>query len=238
MRLRRIVDWMRFQRWRLQDSLQDLIRGRAHRQTAFQRIHDQNLWGDRESVSGSGSGAAATSVIRRELPGLLQRYGVRSVLDAPCGDVYWMKELAGTLDRYVGVDIVPDLVQRNVTSHGTDSMSFLCADIAVDPLPYADLVLCRDCFIHLPTRMIRGALQNFRATGARYLLLTNDRQAESYRDIPIGSFRPVDFTRPPFSFPTPIDALSEDETGNRQLCLWELQSLPVDWVGASPASKA
>jgi hypothetical protein len=110
-------------------------------------------------------------------------------------------------------------------------VSFICADIAADPLPTADLVLCRDCFIHLPTRMIRGALKNFRATGTRYLLLTSERRAEPYHDIPIGSFRPVDFTRPPFSFPTPICTLSEEETGNRQLCLWELHSLPVEWVG-------
>jgi len=45
------------------------------------------------------------------------------------------------------------------------------------PAPGADPVLCRDCFIHLPTRLIRAALRNFRATGARYLLLTNDRNA-------------------------------------------------------------
>jgi len=186
------------------------------------------LWGDPESVSGSGSGSAATSVIRGELPGLFQRYGVRSVLDAPCGDFYWIEEIAKALDLYVGVDIVPDLIKRNETRHGTDRVLFICADIAVDPLPSVDLVLCRDCFIHLPTRMIRSALRNFRTTGARYLLLTSDRDAESYHDIPIGSFRRVNFTRPPFSFPAPLCTLSEDATGSRQLCLWEMQSLLVE----------
>jgi SAM-dependent methyltransferase len=227
MGVKRIADRIRFQVWRLRDSLRDRVRGKAHRQAAFQRIHDQNLWGDPESVSGTGSGEAATSVIRRELPGLFQRYGVRSVLDAPCGDFYWIKEVARTLDRYVGVDIVPDLIKRNAATHSTDTVSFVCGDLAVDPLPSADLVLCRDCFIHLPTRMIRGALRNFQATGARYLLLTSDRDAEPYHDIPIGSFRPVNFTRPPFSFPAPLCTLSEEETGSRRLCLWELQSLPI-----------
>jgi SAM-dependent methyltransferase len=228
MGMKRMVVETRFQFWRWRDLIRDQFYGKAHRQAVFRRIHDRNLWGDPESVSGTGSGSAATSSIRRELPGLFQRYGVRSVLDAPCGDFNWMKEVAEALDRYVGVDIVPDLIERNAINHGAETVSFICADIAVDPLPMADLVLCRDCFIHLPTRMIRSALRNFRATGSRYLLLTSDGQAEPYRDIPIGSFRPVNFTQAPFSFPTPLCTLSEQETGNHQLCLWELRSLPVE----------
>jgi hypothetical protein len=139
-----------------------------------------------------------------------------------------MNEVAKLLDRYVGVDIVPELIEQNVSIHQTETVSFLCADIATDPLPSADLVLCRDGFIHLPTRLIRAALRNFCATGARYLLLTSDRDAEPYYDIPVGSFRRINFTRPPFMFPDPIWALSEEESGSRQLCLWELPSLPVE----------
>ncbi len=106
-------------------------------------------------------------------------------------------------------------------------MSFLCADIAADPLPRADLILCRDCFIHLPTRLIVGALRNFRASGARYLLLTSDRTTQKYQDIPVGSYRPINFTRPPFSFPAPERLVNEDESGSRQLGLWDLQALPL-----------
>jgi hypothetical protein len=231
-RLKQISAGVRFQFWRLRDSFRDRVGGKAYRQATFRRIHDQNLWGGLESVSGMGSGSAATSTIRRELPGLFLRYGIRSVLDAPCGDFYWMKEIAGKLDRYVGVDIVPDLIERNTAAHASDTVSFVCADIALDRLPRADLVLCRDCLIHLPTRLIRRALRNFRSSGAHYLMLTSDRDAGPFHDIPLGSFRRVDFSRPPFSFPIPVCALAEDETGSRQLCLWELHSLPVEWVGS------
>ena len=231
--MKRTTDWIRFRFWLLRDSLKNQIRGKAHRQTVFQQIYDQNLWGDTESVSGTGSGTVATKAIRCDLPALLERFGVRSVLDAPCGDFYWMNEIAKSVQNYVGVDIVPSLINRNVTIYGAPTVSFIKADITGDPLPCADLVLCRDCFIHFPTRMIRRTLRNFRATGARYLLMTNDRDAEPYHDIPIGSFRRVNFTHDPFSFPAPICSLSEDESDSRQLCLWEFQSLPVKWVGSS-----
>jgi hypothetical protein len=216
----------RFELWKLRDAVLDRARGKAHRQDVFERIHQQNLWGDADSVSGPGSGVAATEAVRRSLPALLARHGVRSVVDAPCGDFNWMRDVAPTLDRYVGVDIVPALIERNTLAYGTGGVSFLCADVTTDPLPATDLVLCRDCLIHLPTRLIHAALRNFRTSGARYLLLTNDRGADRYYDIPVGSFRRIDFTRGPFSFPAPLDTLQENAAG-RELGLWELAALPL-----------
>jgi hypothetical protein len=228
MKLKRITDGLRFQFWRLRDWMRDRVHGKAHRIRVFQRIHGGNLWADPESVSGTGSGLAATEAVRRELPDLFRRLGVRTVLDAPCGDFFWMRHVVGSLERYTGVDIVPELVQWNTAAYGSERVSFLCADIAADPLPQADLVLCRDCFIHLPTRMVRATLRNFRSSGAKYLLLTSNRDAERYHDIPIGSFRPINFSREPFNFPPPLAALNEEATGSSQLCLWELMSLPAE----------
>jgi hypothetical protein len=219
------LDTLRLHAWRFRDALQHRVRGRAHRRHIFERIYEQNLWGDPESASGGGSGTAATDVIRRELPALLARYGIRSLLDAPCGDFHWMRHVAGSLDRYLGVDIVRDLVERNTRLYGSERIQFVCSDIVVDRLPSADAVLCRDCFIHLPTRLIRAALANFRVSGIQYLLLTNDRDVESYHDIPIGSFRRVNFEHAPFSFPPPLAVVNESPNGDRQLCLWEIESL-------------
>ena len=42
-------------------------------QQRFQRIHDTNLWGAAESVSGLGSEIDATATLRAELPALLQQ---------------------------------------------------------------------------------------------------------------------------------------------------------------------
>jgi hypothetical protein len=218
------IDAARGSFWRIRDSLRDRLQ-ESHRRDVFSRIHVNNSWGDQESVSGRGSGTLATEAIREQLPEIFTRYRVRSLLDAPCGDFHWMRHVAGRLDRYIGVDIVPNLIEQNIRAYGTTTISFLCADIAADWLPSADLVLCRDCLIHLPTRLIKQAVNNFRATGSKYLLLSNDREVVSYHDIAIGSFRPINFRRPPFSFPEPLDVVRESGSGSRQLCLWDLQSL-------------
>ena len=101
----------------------------------FQRIHDTNLWGAAESISGLGSEFDATAVLRAELPGLLRRLGVRTLLDAPCGDGGWI----ATTDlgvRVIGVDVVPDLVAA-LQRRGALNRDYLLADITCDPLPAA-----------------------------------------------------------------------------------------------------
>jgi len=226
------ADWLRYRFWCFRDALRDRFLGRRHRRNVFQRIYEGNLWDDPESVSGTGSGSVATAAIRGELRRLFEKLGVKSILDAPCGDFFWMKEIASDLERYWGVDIVPALVEKNQRDHGTAKITFQYADIATDPLPAADLVMCRDCFIHLPTRMILDALENFRASGARYLLLTCDLDAGPYRDIPIGSFRPVNFLNAPFLFPEPRESIQEVQGESRRLCLWEFTTVPVFSAGA------
>src|SRR5215213_5906369 len=78
-------------------------------QAQFTDIYRRNLWGEAESVSGSGSTMAETEDIRGYLPELLQRLGARSLLDIPCGDFHWMKTVDLGIDRYIGADIVPEL---------------------------------------------------------------------------------------------------------------------------------
>ena len=206
--------------------MSDRVLRKRHRQTVFANTYTRNLWGDSESRSGPGSSLAATALLRRELPGLLKQLGGGTLLDAGCGDFVWIREAVAQIDRYIGIDIVPDLIKQNTALYGSERVQFLSLDITLDPLPHADIILCRDCLIHLPTRHIVSALRNFRATEARYLLLTNDSSAGEYHDIPVGSFRSIDFKRSPFCFPGPDLCLDEDCGGQRQLNVWAFARIP------------
>src|SRR5437870_5114626 len=76
----------------------------------FARIYERNHWSGSESLSGPGSSMDETGAVRRALPDLVSRLGVRRMVDIPCGDFHWMKELDLDLDAYIGVDIVGSLV--------------------------------------------------------------------------------------------------------------------------------
>src|SRR5215208_2185529 len=76
----------------------------------FRRIYETNLWGAPASASGLGSELDATAALRTELPRLLERLQVTSLLDAPCGDAGWINR--AELDvQYLGVDIVAPLIE-------------------------------------------------------------------------------------------------------------------------------
>lgn len=219
----------RLSRWR--DRLRERRHGKEYRQRVFIRIHDENLWGDHRSISGGGSAPESTRAICEQLPTLWKRHGIRTLVDAPCGDFLWMREIVHHLDDYTGLDIVPALIEKNQAEHGTDRVRFACADLTSDPLPQADAILCRDCLMHLPTRLIRAALTNFRASGARYVFLTSDGDAAPYYDIPTGRFRRINLFQPPFNFPPPLDLIQEDPAGERlarTLNLWRLADLPAE----------
>ena len=216
------LDRARTRCWRLRDAVLDSVFGTERRRKIFEDFYRRNAWNDPSSRSGSGSNLDATADIRRALPELWRQLGVRSLLDAPCGDFFWMRSIVGNLDEYVGVDIARPLIEQN-QAFASDRIRFAVADLATDPLPACDMILCRDCFIHLPTRLIRTALANFSRSGARWILLTTTPGA-AYEDIPIGSCRPVDLTAPPFSLPQPEWSI-EDGGSGRLLGLWPVHAL-------------
>src|SRR5262249_20122197 len=135
-------------------------------------IYRTNAWNEQESVSGRGSTLARTKVIMSQLPLLLQELQAESLLDAACGDFNWMRYVELGPVNYTGVDVVPDLISRNQQRYQDARRTFLALDITRDRLPETDVILCRDCLIHLSFRSINAALSTFRRTSATHLLCT------------------------------------------------------------------
>src|SRR6185295_15560120 len=99
--------------------------------------------------------------------------------------------------------IVAEMIERNRRTFGNAQREFHCLDITADKLPRADLVLCRDCLVHLSFKDVFRALENIRRSGARFLLTTTFSKREQNRDIETGNWRPLNLERAPFSMPPP-----------------------------------
>ena len=139
----------------------------------FTSIFYANLWGGKESASGLGSDLDQTDRIIKEIPHLIQKFSIKSLLDAPCGDFWWMHHTdLSELDLYIGIDIVGGLIDKNKKLYGNEIKLFLHKNIITDPLPKVDLILCRDCFVHLTFNQIFLTLRNIKLSGSKYLLLT------------------------------------------------------------------
>jgi len=175
----------------------------------FTRLYETNLWDGAESRSGVGSSLAATERIRRELPPLLHRLGVRRLLDVPCGDFHWMRHVELGDVEYVGGDIVAELVAENERRWGAPGRRFVQVDLTAGPLPPADAVLSRDCLVHLSYDHVRRALATVKASGARWLITTTFLDLAANRDVADGDWRPLNLQRPPFSLPAPAAVIVE-----------------------------
>lgn len=195
----------------------------------FDRIYRMNLWRGDESRCGPGSSLEETAVVRAELPGIVRRLGVRSLLDIPCGDFFWMKEVPLSLDAYIGAEVVSRLARDNTERYGAPNRSFVCLDIRDDPLPRVDLVLCRDCLDHFCIADIQQALANIVRSGATYLLATTYPDRELNPDIRSGDWRPLNLLQPPFGLPDPMELVNEGSSKpgypDKSLGLWRIRDI-------------
>jgi SAM-dependent methyltransferase len=204
-------------------------------QRVFDHIRRVNLWQSQESASGRGSELACTAPLRAALPDLFQQFGIRSILDAPCGDFNWMQHVPLAGIAYTGMDIVPDLIDRNQQRYATPSIQFSVGDITKDVLPPVDLIVSRDCLVHLSLQDACRALHQFQQSGSRYLLTTTYPHTSINRDAPTGSWKPLNLCQPPFNFPDPLRLLPDpsDDTGanlDKSMGLWNLQTLTLPAV--------
>ena len=200
--------------------------------SVFTEIYHENQWKGGESRSGQGSSLNQTKIIIESLPEISNKLDVISILDIPCGDFNWMSRVQLGHIKYTGGDIVPEVIKHNLENFGEKGRSFICINLIEDLLPNVDLVFCRDCLVHLPFKDIRSSINNIKRSGARYLMTTTFVNVQNNHDIAIGDFRPLNFERAPFNFPTPLLILNEGCTESngvhldKSLGIWKVFDLP------------
>jgi hypothetical protein len=202
---------------------------------AFRDIHRRHHWAGSASPSGAGAAEEQTARLRTELPALLAELGARTLLDLPCGDYSWMATVDLPVQRYIGGDLVPELIAPLERRFGDARRRFVVLDLRSDPLPAADLLLCRDCLVHLSLADIRLALRNVARSRIPYLLTTTFPDGAENEEIVTGDWRVLDLESPPFSFPPALRLLNEGCTegdgrfADKSLALWrvsDIASLP------------
>jgi SAM-dependent methyltransferase len=218
----------RFRQSRLGNALM-ASRGKSMREV-FTDIYHHNLFGGTVSRSGTGSDLIQTAEIRRRLPAFLKEFGVQSVLDIPCGDFHWMKEVEIDVD-YTGADLVAEMIQKNQQLYGNEKRRFVTLDVVRDDLPKVDLVFCRDVLVHLSFNDALAALQNIKRSGSDYLLTTTFTARDSNIDIQTGQWRPLNLEKAPFNLQPLLAIINEKCTegdgswGDKSLGLWKVCDL-------------
>jgi len=187
----------------------------------FRLIYKKNFWSSKESRSGLGSEKINTINIKKGIIKIINDNKIKNILDAPCGDFNWIKDILDENLQYTGADIVKELIDENSKKYQKKNISFLELDITTDSLPDADLMICRDCLIHLSFEKIKLFFDNFKKSNIRFLLLTSYKFKDTQKkitnlDIPDGEFREIDMSEPPFILPEPIIKIQDKDEQTRE----------------------
>lgn len=171
---------------------------------------------DGETPCGAGSTLASTERVRAELPEIFDKYSIRSINDAGCGDFHWVEKLkllfkSKKID-YLGYDIIDR--KRRV-------LPFQELEITSETMRRADLIICRDVLFHLSNELVEAAIKQFRKSKSRYLLATTSPGDNSLREDTVEKFQPVDLESDPFNLGEPLLKVHEPQF-RRYLGLWEL----------------
>lgn len=179
-------------------------------QNKFEDIYRTNFWGSDEDNGGSGDGSnsAATQYTMSCIRAVVNKYELTSMVDAPCGGMYWMPTLLRDLRddfpdfSFLGVDIVRSVIQANQAKFANESwMQFDVLDFTQNAVPDdVQLIHCRDALQHLPTEKAIDAMELFSKSKARFLLVGSYFGVDNTnRRINAGEYYDINLTLEPFS---------------------------------------
>lgn len=166
----------------------------------FTEIYRSKVWGD-----GSGGGSVPDvarpyiSFMSTVILGAMCSHRYFTVLDIGCGDGAIADQIDWYNAMYVGIEASTcELAEMG----GQPLHIFQNFDALTDPLPAADLVLCKEVMQHLSNEQVQLLLD--RTAHYQRRLFTNSKpgpEVTENEDIDTGGFRPVDLSLPPFNQP-------------------------------------
>ncbi len=151
---------------------------------AMTQIYEQHFWGGNDFDFYSGEGSHKPDIINPYLEAVTSFLHAfespLTVCDLGCGDFNIGKHLVTYTKKYLAIDIVESLIERNKYVFKADNLEFFCLDIAKDNLPEADCIIIRQVLQHLSNTEIRSITQKLKAY--KYIILTEH--------LPNGNFTP------------------------------------------------
>jgi SAM-dependent methyltransferase len=162
----------------------------------FSEIYENGAWGQTQAFdSGSGSRGAAGEPYISLVRALIAETRARRAVDIGCGDFRIASGFVDALETYVGIDVVPSLIERNRAEFGRPGVSFIALDAAASEVPDGDICFIRQVLQHLSNAEIAAILE--RCSKFPVVVVTEhwpspQRQRRPNRDKPHGGDTRVD----------------------------------------------
>jgi len=165
----------------------------------FQEIYATNEW---RHGSGEGSLPEHNQGYIRFVEGFIRDHNIRNIVDLGCGDWQFSRYIDWQRAEYVGMDIVPEVIEANRARFRRPGVEFVLYDGNISDIPPADLLITKDVLQHWSHAAIGALLPRFNQY--RHVLVTNCVNPHGptlNEEIPDGGFRYLDLRLAPFHLP-------------------------------------
>ena len=182
------------------DIFQNIYLNERWSRTSNEEIELSEKFGfDHVPESGAGSVVAYSQPWINAVNEYIAKDDVQTILDIGSGDFNLSKELDLLGKTYIGLDVAPYIYEKTSVAYTTSNVSFMLGDAVTMDLPAADLIICKDVFIHQDNASILTLLEKVEAT-AKYALIANCYlPSVDNPDTENGIYRPLNLDTAPFN---------------------------------------
>jgi len=170
--------------WNFKKYFIDLNFKKKNTEDIFSEIYKKNFWGRKKNnVFYSGPGSHDFSIVDQYVFFLKEYFSnkkINTIVDLGCGDYNIGKQIFSIGKKYIGCDIVEELINYNNKNYGSDNITFKNINIIIDNLPDGDVCIIRQVFQHLSNNQIATVLKKLYKY--RYIVITEH--------LPLQEFEP------------------------------------------------
>ena len=128
---------------------------------SMRKIYLKKWWGGKAEFY-SGRGSHDSHIIDPYINFVIkfvEENKISSIVDLGCGDFNIGSKIYKYVQKYIAIDVVPELVEFNRSIYRSDNLHFLCLDAIEDQLPPGDIILIRQVLQHLTNSEIQSILK-------------------------------------------------------------------------------
>ena len=129
----------------------------------FKRVYEQKIWNKTSDLDfDSGPGSHNVDILKPYLDAIISFLNENRnmvIIDLGCGDFNVGSNLVKFSKKYIAIDVVGDLIDRNKNLYKSNRLIFKKIDVVYEDIPRGDCILIKEVFQHITNKEIKMILK-------------------------------------------------------------------------------
>ena len=149
----------------------------------FTKIYDEKIWNKESTLTyNSGPGSHEHQIIKpyvSKVINFLNKNIGLTVIDLGCGDFNIGSKIFKHAKKYIAIDVVTALIERNKKIFISKNLTFISIDATIENIPNGDLILIKEVFQHITNKDIKAILK--KTLNFKYIIVTESQPLNRFK---------------------------------------------------------